>query len=70
MEQPQIENIHTNRKTTSIHNEIVVQDANSRLAVKIANSTVSVFLKKYLEYVNRSILAKAQLHETLSSIES
>ncbi|MEH7288537.1 YveK family protein [Priestia megaterium] len=51
---------------------IVVQDTNARLAVRIANTTASVFKKevpKIMSIDNVSILAKAQLDETLSPIK-
>ncbi|MCM3150860.1 Wzz/FepE/Etk N-terminal domain-containing protein [Priestia megaterium] len=51
---------------------IVVQDTNARLAVKIANTTASVFKKevpKIMSIDNVSILAKAELDESLSPIK-
>lgn len=51
---------------------IVVQDKNARLAVRIANTTASVFKKevpKIMSIDNVSILAKAQLDEALSPIK-
>ncbi|MGN2272031.1 YveK family protein [Priestia megaterium] len=51
---------------------IVVQDTNARLAVKIANTTASVFKKevpKIMSIDNVSILAKAQLDEALSPVK-
>lgn len=51
---------------------IVVQDTNARLAVKIANTTAAVFKKevpKIMSIDNVSILAKAELDESLSPIK-
>jgi len=51
---------------------IVVQDTNAKLAVKIANTTASVFKKevpKIMNIDNVSILAKAELDESLSPIK-
>lgn len=51
---------------------IVVQDTNARLAVKIANTTAAVFKKevpKIMSIDNVSILAKAELDETLNPIK-
>lgn len=51
---------------------IVVQDTNARLAVKIANTTAAVFKKevpKIMSIDNVSVLAKAELDESLSPIK-
>ncbi|MDG0030626.1 Wzz/FepE/Etk N-terminal domain-containing protein [Priestia sp. Y58] len=51
---------------------IVVQDTNARLAVKIANTTAAVFkneVPKIMSIDNVSILAKAELDESLSPIK-
>lgn len=51
---------------------IVVQDTNARLAVKIANTTAAVFKKevpKIMSIDNVSVLAKAELNESLSPIK-
>ncbi|MCZ8493365.1 YveK family protein [Priestia megaterium] len=51
---------------------IVVQDTNAKLAVKIANTTAAVFKKevpKIMSIDNVSILAKAELNESLSPIK-
>lgn len=51
---------------------IVVQDTNAKLAVNIANTTASVFKKevpKIMNIDNVSILAKAELDESLSPIK-
>ncbi|MGG0750473.1 Wzz/FepE/Etk N-terminal domain-containing protein [Priestia megaterium] len=51
---------------------IVVQDTNARLAVNIANKTAAVFKKevpKIMSIDNVSVLAKAELNESLSPIK-